>query len=54
MFNGDIKTGKMRNDLSDITICLGKSKGKAMLLQARTGPEVSRRLRLPDFKKIST
>ena len=30
------------------------SKGKAIPLQAWTGPEGSRRLRLPDFKTIST
>jgi len=29
-----------------------KSKGKAIPLEAWTGPEGSRRLRLPDFKKI--
>jgi len=29
-------------------------KGKAIPLQAWTGPEVSRRLRLPDFKTIGT
>jgi hypothetical protein len=29
-----------------------KGKGKAIPLQAWTGPEGSRRLRLPDFKKI--
>jgi hypothetical protein len=29
-------------------------KGKAIELQAWTGPEVSRRLRLPDFKTIDT
>jgi hypothetical protein len=29
-------------------------KGKAILLQAWTGPEDSRRLRLPDFKTIGT
>jgi len=29
-------------------------KGKAFPLQARTGPEGSRRLRLPDFKRIGT
>jgi hypothetical protein len=29
-------------------------KGKATPLQALTGPEGSRRLRLPDFKTIST
>jgi hypothetical protein len=31
-------------------ICKGKGKGKAIPLQAWTGPEVSRRLRLPDLK----
>jgi hypothetical protein len=29
-------------------------KGKAIPLQAWTSPEVSRRLRLPDFKTIGT
>jgi len=29
-------------------------KGKAIQLQAWTGPEGSRRLRLPDFKTIGT
>jgi hypothetical protein len=29
-------------------------KGKAIPLQAWTGPEGSRRLRLPDFKTVST
>ena len=29
-------------------------KGKAIPLKAWTGPEVSRRLRLPDFKTIGT
>jgi len=32
----------------------GKGKGKAVPLQAWTGPEGSRRLRLPDFKTIRT
>ena len=31
-----------------------KGKGNAIPLQAWTGPEGSRRLRLPDFKTIST
>jgi hypothetical protein len=31
-----------------------KGKGKAIPLQAWTGPESSRRLRLPDFKTVST
>jgi len=29
-------------------------KGKAIPLQAWTGPEVSRMLRLPDFKTVNT
>ena len=33
-------------------ICEGK--GKAIPLQAWTDPEVSRRLRLPDFKTVGT
>jgi hypothetical protein len=33
---------------------VGAVKGKAIPLQALTGPEGSRRLRLPDFKTIST
>jgi hypothetical protein len=32
----------------------GKGKGKAIPLQAWTGPEGSRSLRLPDFKTICT
>jgi len=31
-----------------------KGKGKAIPLKAWTGPEGSRRLRLPDFKTIDT
>ena len=31
-----------------------KGEGKAILLQAWTGPEGSRRLRLPDFKTVGT
>jgi hypothetical protein len=31
-----------------------KGKGKAIPLQARTGPESPRRLRLPDFKTVGT
>jgi hypothetical protein len=31
-----------------------KGKGKAIPLQAWTGPEGSRRLKLPDYKTIST
>jgi len=32
----------------------GKGKGKAISLQAWTGPEGSRRLKLPGFKTIGT
>jgi hypothetical protein len=32
----------------------GKGKGKAIPLHAWTGPEGSRRLRFPDFKKVGT
>jgi len=32
----------------------GKGKGKAIPLQAWTGPEGSRRVRLPDFKTVGT
>jgi hypothetical protein len=32
----------------------GKGKGKAVPLQAWTGPEGSRRLRLPDFRTVGT
>jgi len=32
----------------------GKGKGKTIPLQAWTGPEDSRRVRLPDFKTIGT
>ena len=31
-----------------------KKKSKVIPLQSRTGPEVSRRLRLPDFKTFGT
>jgi hypothetical protein len=34
--------------------CEVKGKGKAIPLQAWTGPEGSRRLRLPDFKAVGT
>jgi hypothetical protein len=32
----------------------GKGEGKAILVQAWTGPEGSRRMGLPDFKTIGT
>jgi hypothetical protein len=34
--------------------CITQVKGKAIPLQAWTGPDGSRRLRLPDFKTIGT
>ena len=37
-----------------VTTPVVKGKGKAIPLQALTGPEGSRRLRLPDFKTIGT
>jgi hypothetical protein len=37
-----------------IIIITKLSKGKAISLQARRGPEGSRRLRIPDFKTIGT
>jgi hypothetical protein len=39
---------------ADIDMENVKVKGKAIPLQAFTGPEGSRRLRLPDFKTIGT
>jgi hypothetical protein len=36
----------------ELPIQRDKGKGKAVPLQASTGPDVSRRLRLPDFKKM--
>ena len=41
------------NEVWDVS-CLLKCKGTAILLQTRTGPEGSRRLRLPDFKTFGT
>jgi hypothetical protein len=38
----------------DEQVILETRKGKAIPLQALTGPEGSRRLRLPDFKIIGT
>jgi hypothetical protein len=57
--------GKMQRSLSlclygcESELCVfrfgkGKGKGKAIPLQAWTGPEGSRRLRLPDFMTIGT
>jgi len=38
----------------DISYISGKGKSKAIPLEAWTGPEDSRRLRLPNFKTIGT
>jgi len=40
--------------LMTMTVTTMKGKGKAIPLQAWTGPEGSRRLKLPDFKTIGT
>jgi hypothetical protein len=37
-----------------VTPDINGGKGKAIPLQALTGPEGSRRMRLPDFKTIGT
>jgi hypothetical protein len=42
------------NVVVQVTLFLSVSKGKVIPLQALTGPEVSRRLMLPDFKIIGT
>ena len=47
MVNGNVEGGLILHEK-------GKCKGKAVPLQAWTGPEGSRRLRLPDFKTIGT
>jgi hypothetical protein len=43
-----------RTVFTSIYIYIYKVKGKAIPLQALTGPEGSRRLRIPDFKTIGT
>jgi len=35
--------------MSIFTLLKGKGKGKSVALQARSGPEVSRKLRFPDY-----
>jgi len=44
----------MTEDATPRNLCNIKGKGKAIPLQAWTGPEGSRRLRMPDFKTIGT
>jgi hypothetical protein len=48
-------TGKMR-EMENVVLVplLSVLKGKAIPLQVWTGPEASRRLRLPDFKTVGT
>ena len=41
-------------NLDGVCLLCGKGKGEAIPLQAWTGSEVSRRLRLPDFMTIGT
>jgi len=40
--------------LNFVTVTVTNGKGKAIPLQAWTGPEGSRRMRLPDFMTIGT
>jgi hypothetical protein len=59
ILNGSIQTVKENTEMlvfasKEIGKGKGKSKSKAIPLQAGTGPEDSRRLRLPDFKTIGT
>jgi hypothetical protein len=42
------------NSFINVTTKYSKGKGKAIPLQAWTGPEDSRRLRFPDFKTVDT
>jgi hypothetical protein len=44
----------MFTPLQGFSFCSALLKVKGIPLQAWTGPEGSRRLRLPDFKKIDT
>jgi hypothetical protein len=51
-FGGGIKNTTV--SVAPLIISKEKRKGKAIPLQAWTGPEDSRRLRLPDFKIFGT
>jgi hypothetical protein len=42
------------NETWENTRHISKDKGKAIPLQAWTGPKGSRKLRLPDFKRVGT
>ena len=52
VLRADLLRWPMSTEASCTVILL--SKGKAIPLQAWTGPEGSRRLRIPDFKTVST
>ena len=47
-------TGTIAFRFRQVLLYKDKGKGKAIPLQSWTGPEGSRRLRLPDFKTIGT
>jgi hypothetical protein len=51
---GIINVDSDATDQPLIVYCKAKEKGKAIPLEAWTGPVGSRRLRLPDFKTIGT
>jgi hypothetical protein len=52
--NGITFIPKSVKQSNDTRVDMVKVKGKAIPLQAWTGPEGSRRLRLPNFKTIRT
>jgi len=49
-----VYSGTARDQIFPLQAGFIPYKGKAIPLQACTGPEGSRRLRLPDFKTIGT
>jgi hypothetical protein len=51
LFKEIVTSGKVK---ATVLSLYPPGKGKAIPLQAWTGPEVSRRMRLPDFKTIGT
>ena len=53
-YSGSLYAPINQNKLHPSVFKLIKKKGKAIPLQAWTGPEGSRRLRFPDFKTIGT
>jgi hypothetical protein len=62
MFHTGVNTSPKKHDTTsssqinktDSTTIYNSSKGKAIPLQVWTGPEGSRRLRIPDCKTITT